>query len=126
MSVRYELEGPLLTITVQGEYPPEALFESWEAASLEPGFRDTRSVLLDATQSVSLIHRSRADIRKITNFYLDRAGGNLTRVGLLVSGPLQFGIMRVASTFVWLAGAEARVFRDRDRALSWLREDLDV
>lgn len=120
MSVTFERHGDFVEIVAAGDYAPRALIEVLEAAlGAETGSPPAR-FLLDVRSSRSLLRRSLSDLRVITDFYLRRVVAPHRRVALLVAGPAQHGIMRIATTWVSLAGARAKVFRDRAAALAWL------
>jgi hypothetical protein len=120
MAVRFAYEGDVVVFAPEGVYPPDELFEAWEAAFADERCPDAPVVLLDIRRSGSVAKRSRADLRRITDFFLRHAARPDRRVALLTRGPLQYGIMRIARTWVSLGGATAAVFSDRSKAMRWL------
>ncbi len=120
MPVRYEFDGRVLKLIPEGNYPPEALFSAWEAAFADARCPADPLLLLDVRASQSVLTRSVAELRQITQFFLAHTQAEAKRVALLAAGPIQFGIMRMAATWVSLDTGKARVFLRHDHALEWL------
>ena len=121
MPVVYDFDGDVLVFKPSGVYPPDELYIAWDAAMADERCPPEPRVLLDVRHSRALQGRSVADLRKVTQFFLDRAVGRSRRVALLAEGALQYGIMRMAATWVSLDRATARVFTSQTDALDWLR-----
>lgn len=75
--------------------------------------------VLDVRESESVLGRSIADMRAIADSFMQRAALTDRRLALVAEGPARFGLMRMAATWVELAGIEAKVFRDLGEAQAW-------
>ena len=120
MAVTYSLTGPLLKLTLQGEYDPGDIIAQFLAGLADPKCPEKISLLVDVTQSDSLETRAPQDIRRVAEYlgpYRDRIGG---RCAVVASRDLHFGLSSMGSAYVESLGIEASIFRDMKSALDWL------
>ena len=64
------------------------------------------------------------DLRTIAESFLHRAALTNRKLALVASDAAHFGLMRMAGTWVELAGIEAKVFRDLAEAQAWALAQL--
>jgi hypothetical protein len=80
--------------------------------------------VLDIRSSDSVLNRSIRELRAIADSFLMRASMVDNRLAIVTTGGARFGLMRMASTWVELAGIEVKVFRDPDEARVWVLSQL--
>ena len=119
MSVTWEIQESILTITVEGEggeEPPRALFE----AMRDPQFRPGMSLLFDMRLSTDnpTSEEVRARVGRIAPL---QASGVVSRCAIVV-GPKahQFGLARMASIYADVEGRQLEIFTRIDEAMNWL------
>lgn len=120
MPVRHEIDGSVLRLICEGEYPVSAMMETFEQALDDPRCPSRVAFLLDLRRSASLATRPAEEIRRVAEFlgpHVQRIGA---RCALLVETDVQFGLGRMGSVFAERVGVEADVFRDAKEALEWL------
>jgi hypothetical protein len=119
MPVRAAFQDGVLAITVDGEYTPEELRGTGDAALLDPGVAGQVRVLLDVTDAVGLRARSSETLRETALFFAARRD-RVAKVAILAPDDLGYGLMRQAAVYAGNAGLVAQVFRTRAEGLSWL------
>jgi hypothetical protein len=118
--VHYSLIGPLLKLSLEGQYEPGDIISQFLAGLADPRCPAKISLLLDVTQSESLETRAPQDIRRVAEYlgpYRERIGG---RCAVVASRDLHFGLSSMGSAYAEGLGVEAAVFRDSKSALDWL------
>jgi hypothetical protein len=122
--VTYTLVDRLLTIRCEGTYSVEELRRPWNDVAAMRDLQLPIACVLDIRESESILRRSVADMRGIAESFLQRAAITDRRLAIVTSGAARFGLMRMAATWVELAGIEAKVFRDLEEAKSWVLDAL--
>src|SRR5207248_677648 len=120
MPVSWEIRGPVLIVTVvedwSGGGPASAITEGMADPRFEPG----TALLLDVRQSRMNPSASQISLRTDWMGYL-RDKGLSSRCAIVV-GPMayQFGLARMAKSYLGFQDMELRIFNDRDEAFNWL------
>jgi hypothetical protein len=114
----------LLTIRCEGTYSVDELRRPWADLAARSDLQLPIACVLDIRESESVLRRSIADMRGIADQFLQRAAITDRRLAIVTSGAARFGLMRMATTWVELAGIEARVFRELDEAQQWVLNAL--
>lgn len=120
MSITYSIIGRLFRVDFVGRYSPEEVLETFDAAFANPAFPQEALFLMDLRHSDSVGDRSVAAIRELVDRLGARAAGWSERFAIVVSEPVQFGVMRMASVFAESHGIEVQIFEELREALSWL------
>ena len=127
MPVSYSFTGNILRMDFEGTYPSDAIIEAFEAALADPAFPtvDTR-LLLNVNLSESLADRSVEDLRRVAEYFAQRAERVGRRCAIVAESAVHFGLMRMAVVFAEMYDAEARVFKSEDEAVLWLNHGQQV
>lgn len=108
-------------VVFEGQYQPSSALDVIDAALGSDG-PPVRGLLLDLTDSESFRARSSEGLRSVAQFLAsrrERFGGRLAVVG---AGDLVFGLLRMGMVFVSNHDIVGEVFRDRESALTWLKD----
>jgi hypothetical protein len=122
MAVRYQIRDGVLTLTLEGSYESRDVIRMFLEGIEDPACPRPVAVLLDVSGSTSLATRPAAEIKMVAEFlgpYAERIGG---RVAVVAPTDVAFGLSRMGAVHSEGVGIAARVFRDRDEALAWLKE----
>jgi hypothetical protein len=121
VAVTFSIEGDLLTMTLEGKYPPEDVVEQFLVAIRDPRCPDAVALLVDVSASTSLATRPTEQIRLVAERlgeFKDRIG---RRCAVLATSDVNFGLSRLGAVYSEGVGVHVQVFRDRAEALAWLR-----
>ena len=120
MAVHYTLSGRLLTMHLEGDYPPEDIITVFDEALADPALPAEARLLIDLRPSLHVAKSTTEELRLVAEAFPPRA----QRVGglcaIMVEGLLQYGLMRMASVFCQGPGIAVEIFTSRDEALQWL------
>jgi hypothetical protein len=114
----------LLTIRCEGTYSVDELHRPWAEVAARSDLQLPIACVLDVRESESILRRSIADMRGIADQFLQRAAITDRRLAIVSSGGARFGLMRMATTWIELAGIDARVFRELEEAQAWALDAL--
>jgi hypothetical protein len=120
MSVTYSLTGPLLKLSLVGQYEPGDIIAQFHAGLDDPRCPGQVALLIDVTQSESLETRAPHEIRQVAEYlrpYRERIGG---RCAVVAIRDVHFGLSSMGTVYSESIGIEAAVFRDSRSALEWL------
>lgn len=117
--VRWQIDGPILRITCEGEYAVERMFEAWAEAVEDPGWPEITGALADLRRSRSLVRRPVADLRRTSSYFTVELARHDITCALLVEGAVRYGLMRMVASWI-PGGVRVRVFRNEGKALAWL------
>jgi len=112
----------ILEITLQGANPPEDVIGGFERAVADPASPEKFFVLLDVRKSESLATRPKEDIIRVAE-HLGPYKQRVERVAVLATEDVHFGLSRMGAVYSEAKGVLTDVFRDRDKAVAWLRGD---
>ncbi len=92
------------------------ILEARDQIVAHPDFRNDFDSILDVTQVETVIATSAelAELVRTTPL------GRDSRVAMVASTELAFGLSRLSATHAEVSGREARVFRDMSEAMAWL------
>jgi hypothetical protein len=65
------------------------------------------------------------EVRKLAEFAKNSSPAISLRAAFVVSGDLEFGLIKMFQVFRGTETAQARVFRDKERAMEWLRTGIE-
>lgn len=122
--VDYTLVDRLLTIRCAGSYSVDEMRGPWLAIAERRDLPLPLACVLDMRTSDSVLNRSISDMRAIADSFMLRAQMTDKRLALVTTGGARYGLMRMASTWVELAGIEVRVFRELEPAQQWVLSRL--
>ena len=120
-AVTVDADTGVVVVTVEGRLTIEdtrsAIQEIWRTPEYLEHFR----VLWDFRHT-GISHFSTDDLREVAAFQQkERSELPRSRIALLVSKEVDFGLMRMLGAFLPEADLENDVFRDAESAWSWLR-----
>ena len=127
MPVSYTFEDRIVVLRAEGRYPAAELRTAARAAFSDPegpaavGLFD--GLLIDARGSLSLRERSWAELRHTAHMLAPLVNHFGSRIAMVATSDLDYGLLRVAAVTLEGDGADAAVFRDVDAAREWLLED---
>jgi hypothetical protein len=122
--VTYTVADRLLTVRCEGTYSVGELRQLWIDVAAMRDLPLPIACVLDIRDSESILRRSVSDMRSIAEAFLQRAAIADRRLAIVTSGGARFGLMRMATTWIELAGIEAKVFRELAEAQSWALNSL--
>lgn len=126
MSISYEISGDLLYVTFEGSTETKEILDMLERAFADPALPHECRLLLDVSGSASLQERSSNNVHMLTMYvgrWVERLHG---RMAVLAEGPVQYGMVRMASGYATSSGLDIQVFKTREEALAWLTEPPDA
>jgi hypothetical protein len=124
MAVSYTFQGSIVRMDLVGVYSPQDIIDTFDKALADPDCPDDARLLLDVTRSDSLAERSVDDLRRVAEYYGQRAERTARRCAILARSDVHFGLMRMAVVFIEAYDSEARVFKVEDEAVQWLMRSL--
>ena len=122
--VGFTLVDRLLTIRCEGSYSVDEMRGPWLAIAERSDLPLPLACVLDMRTSDSVLNRSIAELRSIADSFMLRAHLTDKRIAVVTTGGARYGLMRMASTWVELAGIEVRVFRELEPAQQWVVSQL--
>ncbi len=122
MPVSFHFDEGILVIVAVGEYPPEELMETVQAAVDKFAQSGRLPVLFDQRRSTSLANRSTEDLKRLAAFGDSMSEYVGPRIAMVVEGDLEFGLDRMASAFMD-ESRSVQVCRDLNTARQWLLEE---
>jgi len=123
MPVRYTIDGDVLRLDFVGQYEPEEITARFLEAVANPACPDPVHLLVDVSASEVITSRTEYQIRQVAMAlrpHADRVGH---RCAVVAGTEAQFGIGLRGSVYSQGIGVEARVFRNVEAAVAWLRGD---
>jgi hypothetical protein len=120
-TARFDADPALLTLTVSGVAHVDGFREYLEGVLEDPAWAPGKAALIDF-RDLRLEHLSFADLERIVELHVPHR----TRIGnspmaVVVSRPVDFGIVRMWESLSADTFPAHRVFYDVDDALLWLR-----
>ena len=104
MAVRYTIRDRLLTMYLEGEYPPEDVITTFDQALADQALPPDARLLIDIRPSESVAASPTKDLRLVAEAFPQRAARVGGLCAVLLEGLLQYGLMRMASVFSHLNG----------------------
>jgi hypothetical protein len=124
MSVSYTFEERVLVVRAEGRYPAGALAAAVRAALNDPHRPAAAGLfaglLLDLRDSLSLRERSTDEIRDTARALVALVQLFGSRLALVASADVDYGLLGVAAVAFEGAGVTPAVFRDVAAARAWL------
>jgi len=120
MPVCYTFEDRVLHLRMIGDYVPGEIRERVLAALGDSNLPAGVRFLFDVSQSSALGTRTPEDLRAMAAFLARLAPKFGNRLAMLVSNPLQYGLLRIGEAYSEQGGMVARVFYNEREALEWL------
>ena len=121
MPVRYTLDGDVLRLDFVGRYEPEEITARFLEGVANPACPDPVHLLVDLSASEVVTSRTEYQIRQVAMAlrpHVDRVGH---RCAVVAGTEAQYEIGLRGSVYARGIGVEARVFRNVQTALTWLR-----
>ncbi len=120
MPTKYSFSDRIITLRLSGSYSTDDLKEAVSQSLVDPSCPHDPRILFDQRETTSLRERSVQDVRDMADFLAGKGGAFGSRLAMVTSDALGFGMMRMGSVFAESGGLEARVFTDVAEAKSWL------
>ncbi len=120
MPVGWEIRGPVLVLTVSGDYQFAEMKQAVAEALVHRDFRPGMSLLLDGRRSESKLTGNEVRSRAEWVASLGRSGFSSRSAVVIPPLPHRFGLARMAAANIQLLGAEMRIFQNMEEALRWL------
>lgn len=118
MAIQFEIHGGFLRVKADQAATEEGIRDAIERATRHPDFRPRSTVLVDVR---SIREAPVARHLATTGRLLGREGArHFSRMALLASGGLQFGLTRMFGSHADAGGLEVQVFEGESEALRWL------
>src|SRR5262245_12075658 len=124
MPVTYTIEDGILTLVPSGIYATQEVAQTFLAALKDPACPHEVGFLLDVTQSESLASRPAGDIRLIAEMLGPYAPRIRSRVAVVASKDVHFGLSQMGAVYSRGVGVDAKVFRTRAEATEWLKSGI--
>jgi hypothetical protein len=121
MGVRYSIRQDVVIIEFEGTYEPHDIKRKFLEALGDSKCPTPAALLIDVTRSKSLATRPAADIRTVAEFlgpFADRIG---SRVAVVASSDVHYGLSQMGAVYSERVGVAAKVFRTSLEALAWLK-----
>lgn len=126
MTVHYTITGNLFRLHMEGNYTPEDIIETYNAALKDPRLPKDARFIFDVSKSEEMATRETAVIKSIARYFAEHSDIVGRRCAILAVKPVHFGLSRMAATVAELRGAEVRVFNNEADAISWLNSDVET
>lgn len=118
MAIEFEIEGRLVRARASKAGTEIELADAMARATSTPAFVPGAVVLIDVRR---IDETPTSSMLSETGRFFGREGAkHFSRVALVASGPMQFGLSRMFGAFTEHGGLEVRVFDDEEKALLWL------
>jgi hypothetical protein len=124
MPVKYTIENGLLILDLSGDYETQDLIQTFLAAMKDPACPHEVGLLIDVSQSDSFAARPAGEIRMAAEFIGPYAQRVRSRVAVVATKDVHFGLSQMGAVYSRGVGVDARVFRTRDEAAEWLRAGI--
>ena len=124
MPVHYTIEDGILTLAPAGTYATQEVVQTFLAALKDPACPHEVGFLLDVTESESLASRPAGDIRMVAEMLGPYALRVRSRVAVVASKDVHFGLSQMGAVYSRGVGVDAKVFRTRAEAIDWLRAGM--
>ena len=124
MPVTYTLSDGLLILVPSGTYATQEVAQTFLAALKDPACPREVGFILDVTQSESLASRPAGDIRMIAEMLGPYAQRVRSRVAVVASKDVHYGLSQMGAVYSRGVGVDAKVFRSREEAIEWLRAGM--
>jgi len=119
MPVSWRYEYGLLVITSSAAYDLEEAKQSTAAGIADPRFQPGTAILFDSSASTAAIEP--ADIEERVAWLIQVSRRGVSRFAVVVGAEThRYGLARMLSTRLELAGVELGVFRSFEAARAWL------
>jgi hypothetical protein len=117
--VSWEIRGSLLILTLSGNCGDE-LVHAILVAIEDPRFAPGKSLLLDARLWAG--HPTSTDFQQRASWLASLQADGIARRCAIVVGakPHQYGLARMAATYLDFEGMEMEIFKEMDAAIEWL------
>lgn len=121
MAIGYHIDDRLVFVEFDGEHSLDETRAVWLAIERDPSYTRPGRVCVDLRGSTALARRAIGDLRANANWLIHRVR-TPGRAGAFVVRPgLQYGLMRMVSTWLELTGVQVMVTTDPAKAENWLR-----
>jgi hypothetical protein len=117
--VSWEIRGSLLILTLSGKCG-DALVDAILMGIEDPRFAPEKSLLFDTRLWAD--HPTSTDFQQRASWLASlRADGIARRCAMVVGAkPHQYGLARMAATYLDFEGMEMEIFKELDEAIEWL------
>jgi hypothetical protein len=117
--VTWEIRGCTLVVTLRGNCGDETV-RAIAAAMQDPQFAPGKSLLFDARLATE--HPTSADVQRRAAWVAALQSEGISRRCATVVGPkpYQYGLARMAATYLDFEGMEMEIFKEMEAAIDWL------
>ncbi len=123
MPVKIELTARYTRVVLKGSVTTDEIVQASEKALADPSYNPKANILFDNRLSESAANR--ADIGERLRFLVGLGSSIGSRIAILVSRPIHFGLARMAEMLGEDHGLIMRVFKDEAEAIGWITEDAE-
>ncbi len=120
MPADYHFDDRIIVVRGHAKYTTEELRTAVLGALADPERPVNAVLMLDLRTSNAVRTRTSAQVRDMADFLSREAAGFGSRLGMVTSTDVQFGLMRLGAAYAENEGVDAAVFRDYDEARAWL------
>lgn len=116
----YKIRDGRLVVHLDRSYEPGSILEILKQLRDDPDYTDPLPMIVDYRQveKVGNVDIVRETTEKLAHF----SGVVFTKMAMLVSSELQFGVFRMASAYTDIVGIDMAVFKNEEDALVWTRQ----
>jgi hypothetical protein len=125
MPVRYDFEGNLFRVVVEGSYSTGEIMETFLEALEDPAFPEDARFLFDVRASSVLASRDPENIRAVAESFASHAKRVGGRCAILTGTPVRRGLGLMGATFADFTGATVEVFSDPDETVAQPRVETE-
>jgi hypothetical protein len=122
--VTWEIRGSILILTLFGDCADERVKAIFQAIE-DPRFLPGKALLFDARLSTE--HPTSADVQRRAAWMASLCSEGIARRCATVVGPkpYQYGLARMAATYLGFEGMEMEIFREMEAAMDWLERGAE-
>ena len=121
MPVTWSIQGSVVMLTLDGDYPFGEVVEALQHALADPSFTPGMSLLFD--ESLSHANPSSEEKHRRVRWIASLRPDVAARCAIVVGATLfRYGMARMAETYFELEGMQAEIFSDVESASRWLSE----
>jgi hypothetical protein len=114
------VNGNVLSLECVGSYAIEDLKNAFHEGLADPACPPRVALLFDVRKSASLSMRTAAEMQDVARFLGEHAETIGRRCAVVVAEDVQYGLIRMGSTFGQDSGVRTEIFREVPQALAWL------
>ena len=122
MAVTWKIQGFVVTVTLDGDYPFDEVIEALQQALADPSSTPGMALLFD--ERLSLANPSSEEKRARVHWIVSLRPDIAARCAFVVGAKpdYRYGMARMAGIYFELEGMRAQIFFDVESASRWLSE----